>query len=70
MPAPDDNEVIAIMNDESLTAIEKIRKKQALINARILDGASSDSEDEKACNFCWLPFIVFVAYLPPSHVLI
>jgi hypothetical protein len=43
---PKDAEIAAIENDNSLSVIEKARKKQALLNARILRALEAETADE------------------------
>lgn len=46
-----DPAILAIMNDSSLNPIEKARKKQALVNARVLASMEeSDDEEEARCS--------------------
>jgi hypothetical protein len=42
----EDTETIAIENDESLSAIEKARRKQALLNERILRELEPETAEE------------------------
>lgn len=46
-PPETDAEVLAIMNDPSLNPIEKARKKQALVNARILSAHEESDHAEQ-----------------------
>jgi hypothetical protein len=43
---PKDSEIAAIENDNSLSVIEKARKKQAVLNERILRALEAETADE------------------------
>jgi hypothetical protein len=46
-PPEADPEVLAIMSDPSLNAVEKARNKQALINSRVLLALEESDQDEQ-----------------------
>ena len=49
VPAPD-AEMAKIMEDSSLSAVERMRLKQNLMNERFLAAAAQDEEDEPDCK--------------------